>query len=71
MYVPPKRSMAELTERRRELMQKIVNGQNLDAIAMGKLEKQLAAVNKEIHERKEELKDNELRNLHRKEVSNG
>lgn len=71
MYEKPKKSLAELTERKRELTNKIVNGQNLDYMAMDKLQKQLASVNKEIHQRKEELKETQLTNLHRKEVSNG
>jgi len=71
MYEKPKKSLAELTERKRELTNKIVNGQNLDYMAMEKLQKQMAAVIKEINQRKEELKDTQLTDLHRKGVSNG
>ena len=55
MYEKPKKSLAELTERKRELTHQIVNGQSLDALAMGKLEKQLASVNKEIQQREKEV----------------
>lgn len=71
MYQQPKRSLAELSQRKRDITQKIISGHNLDYLAMEKLQRKLAFVNKEIHQLEEEMKDNELNDLHRKEGSNG
>lgn len=64
MYRQPKKSMEELTEKRKELTQKIINSQDLGYVAVEKLKEQLARNYQEIWEARLNEEDG-------KEVGNG
>lgn len=57
MYKPPAKSLNELQARQAELINQIVNGSSLSAIAMDKLINALNAVKKQIAEKEKEVAD--------------
>lgn len=57
MYKPQPKSLEQLKQERKEVMDKIINGAHLDFFSMTRLTKHLAEINKQILELEKEISD--------------